>query len=136
MGPGPGVQASKGNMVRDELKRSVGVGSCERVRSKEENVIGKEEEKKEGREMNKAASNGHSPPCHVFFFSSRQAGGGFPCGSRPMCLVGCNHSFAQFVINSVRHSHVQEILVMTNTKKFVMTTWRPKPPGQNLIINK
>lgn len=68
MGPGPGVQASKGNMVRDELKRSVGVGSCERVRSKEENVIGKEEEKKEGREMNKAASNGHSPPCHVFFF--------------------------------------------------------------------
>lgn len=117
MGPGPGVQASKGNIVRDELKRSVGVGSCERVRRKEENEIGKGEEKKEGREMNKAVSNGHSPPCHVFFFSSRQAGG-WPvlCGSRPMCLVGCNHSFVQFVINSVRHSHVQKILVMTNTK--------------------
>lgn len=84
MGPGPGVQASKGNMVRDELKRSVGVGSCERVRSKEENVIGKEEEKKEGRGMNKAASNGHSPPCHVFFFSPRaRQGAGFRAGRAP-----------------------------------------------------
>lgn len=75
MGPGPGVQASKGNIVRDELKRSVGVGSCERVRRKEENEIGKGEEKKEGREMNKAASNGLSPPCHVFFLLAPGRGG-------------------------------------------------------------
>lgn len=46
MGPGPGVQASKGNIVRDELKRSVGVGSCERGRRKKKTKSAKKKRKK------------------------------------------------------------------------------------------
>lgn len=72
--------------------------------------MGKEEEEKKRRKrMNKAVWNGHCPPWHVFFFLGP---GGGPCGSR--AHVGCNHSFAHFVIVPARHSHVEGSFVMAN----------------------
>lgn len=95
-------------MVEDELKRSVGVGSCGGVRGKIKN--GQRRRGKKKKEKNEIRRFGMVTARPGMFFFLGPGGG--PCGSR--AHVGSNHSFAHFVIVPARHSHVEGSFVMAN----------------------